>query len=131
MCLLKVLFVNLKLKWFAIFLFLVYIGIVLFTNFVSDNTTFMLERHIGDPYTRASHNIVPFTTLNTYLFNFHNYNFDIWFYNTFGNILLFLPIGILLPILSNKLTKFFLMYLASKKCSKWQLKMYATCHSAY
>ncbi|WP_085506165.1 metallophosphoesterase family protein [Thalassobacillus devorans] len=23
------------------------------------------------------------------------------------------------------------VYLASKKCSKWQLKMYATCHSAY
>ncbi|WP_156289491.1 VanZ family protein [Oceanobacillus salinisoli] len=98
---------NLKLRWFVIFLFLVYISIVLFANFVSDNTTFILSRHIGNTYKGISHNIVPFTTISTYLVNFHSYNFNTWFNNIFGNILLFIPMGIFLPILSAKLMRLF------------------------
>ncbi|MCG1028431.1 VanZ family protein [Virgibacillus halodenitrificans] len=99
----KVLIINLRLKWFLVsLLFLIYIAFLLFANFGTDNATFMLERHIGSPYKKASHNIFPFATMSTYLFNIHSYNFDNWFYNTFGNILLFIPMGILLPILFAK-----------------------------
>ncbi|WP_353507056.1 MULTISPECIES: VanZ family protein [unclassified Bacillus (in: firmicutes)] len=33
-----------------------------------------------------------------YLLNFEHYNFSTWFYNTFGNVLLFLPLGILVSL---------------------------------
>jgi glycopeptide antibiotics resistance protein len=52
-------------------------------------------------YSGVSHNIIPFKSVLTYLLNFQHYNFDTWFLNTVGNILLFLPLGILLPLTFN------------------------------
>ncbi|AIF42160.1 VanZ family protein [Virgibacillus sp. SK37] len=98
----KVLVVNLKLKRVVIFPFLVYISVVLFVNFVSDDTILIGDRFIGNTYKGISHNYIPLTSIGTYLFNFQSYNFDTWFYNTFGNVLLFIPMGILLPILFAK-----------------------------
>ncbi|RDW16132.1 VanZ family protein [Oceanobacillus arenosus] len=46
----------------------------------------------------ASYNIIPFKTILTYLLNFNKYNFDTWFFNTLGNLILFLPLGVLLPL---------------------------------
>ena len=51
----------------------------------------------------ASHNIIPFKTVLTYLLNFHQYNLDTWLFNTVGNILAFLPLGILLPLTFDKI----------------------------
>jgi glycopeptide antibiotics resistance protein len=48
-------------------------------------------------YNGVSHNLIPLDTIRTYIFNFHSYNFDIWFYNTFGVLLVFIPLGLLLP----------------------------------
>ncbi|SFL53823.1 Glycopeptide antibiotics resistance protein [Gracilibacillus orientalis] len=103
----KVLVVNLKLKRIVIILFFVYLSLVFFVNFVSDSTYFILEG-FRSGYTGVQHNILPFTTIVTYLFNFNSYKQDTWFYNTFGNILLFVPMGMLLPLLSTKLTRWFL-----------------------
>lgn len=44
-------------------------------------------------------NFAPFKTIGHYLIQHESYNYDIWFNNTFGNILLFIPLGFLLPIL--------------------------------
>ncbi|WP_157801893.1 VanZ family protein [Gracilibacillus salitolerans] len=104
----KVLVLHLKLKRMVIFLFLVYLSVVLFGNFVSDGTTFIRMRSIRNALIGVKHNIIPFSTIGTYLFNYNSYNPNIWFYNTFGNILLFVPMGILLPILSTKLTRLLL-----------------------
>jgi glycopeptide antibiotics resistance protein len=50
-------------------------------------------------YNEVSHNLIPFGTIRTYIFNFHSYNFDTWFYNTFGVLLVFIPLGFLLPVI--------------------------------
>ncbi|GGM18528.1 hypothetical protein GCM10011351_00350 [Paraliobacillus quinghaiensis] len=43
-------------------------------------------------------NFTPLSTISTYILNFHHYNFDTWFYNTIGNVLMFIPFGVLLPV---------------------------------
>jgi len=45
------------------------------------------------------YNLFPFQTIYHYVTHRDQYNFDIWFNNTLGNVLLFIPLGILLPIL--------------------------------
>jgi glycopeptide antibiotics resistance protein len=42
-------------------------------------------------------NLVPFKTLSGFVFRFDHYNFDTWFYNTFGPFIIFIPLGFLLP----------------------------------
>ncbi|MGD7022271.1 VanZ family protein [Rossellomorea vietnamensis] len=43
-------------------------------------------------------NFVPFDSLSMYLLEKEHYNLDTWFYSTFGPLLLFLPMGLLLPV---------------------------------
>ncbi|QDP42234.1 VanZ family protein [Radiobacillus deserti] len=43
-------------------------------------------------------NIIPLKTISTYFLKFHHYNFDIWFYNTVGNVIVFMPLGFLVPL---------------------------------
>jgi glycopeptide antibiotics resistance protein len=50
-------------------------------------------------YNGVLHNLIPFDTIRNYIFNFHSYNFDTWFYNTFGVLLVFIPLGFLLPVI--------------------------------
>ncbi|MCL7748780.1 VanZ family protein [Halalkalibacter alkaliphilus] len=97
----KLLVVDLKSKWWIIVFSLFYISLVLFVSF-GGGSSFYPGRLDGS-YTGVSHNFVPFSTIGTYLFNIHAYNFDFWFYNTFGVVLLFIPIGVLIPLLLPKL----------------------------
>ncbi|WP_366923105.1 VanZ family protein [Metallumcola ferriviriculae] len=48
-------------------------------------------------------NLVPFRTIYDFIIRYNHMNFDIWFYNLFGNIILFLPLGFMLPLISGKL----------------------------
>jgi glycopeptide antibiotics resistance protein len=58
-------------------------------------------------------NLKPFHTIHVYLFHANHYNFDTWFQVFFGNLVLFLPFGILAPLLSRRMLSFlrFLMVL--------------------
>ncbi|WP_053956431.1 VanZ family protein [Inediibacterium massiliense] len=47
-------------------------------------------------------NTIPFKTITMYIINFNHYNFDIWFNNIFGNMIVFMPFGFLLPFVINK-----------------------------
>ncbi|WP_141521428.1 VanZ family protein [Peribacillus butanolivorans] len=82
---------KLKYKKYVNVFFLFYIFMLGFWGISTFSTR--LYGNIGD----VSHNIVPFHTIETYFFNFQHYNFDTWFYNTFGTVLVFIPLGILLP----------------------------------
>ncbi|MGM0867535.1 MAG: VanZ family protein [Bacillota bacterium] len=75
-------------------LFILYFFILLIVSLWGINK--FTQRPSG--YNGVSHNVIPFDTIQTYLFNFHSYNFDTWFYNTFGVVLLFVPLGFLLPV---------------------------------
>ncbi|WP_187444780.1 VanZ family protein [Rossellomorea vietnamensis] len=43
-------------------------------------------------------NFIPFDSLRMYISEKERFNLDTWFYSTFGPLLLFLPMGLLLPI---------------------------------
>lgn len=98
--------INLKISLYVKLLFFLYISVVLFVSLVNIESIY-LRMIIFQPLIEAQHNLIPFTTIGNYIINFHNYNFDIWFFNIIGNILLFVPMGVLLPILSFKFRKFF------------------------
>jgi glycopeptide antibiotics resistance protein len=46
--------------------------------------------------------LIPMNKTLNYIVNRDHYNFNIWFENTFGNVLLFIPLGFLLPALFRK-----------------------------
>lgn len=51
-------------------------------------------------------NLTPFKSILMYANGYHHYNFDTWFFNLFGNVLLFVPLGFLLPFLFAKIRLF-------------------------
>lgn len=55
----------------------------------------------------AFYNFIPFKTITEYIIMYDKMNFDTWFLNLFGNIILFIPFGFLLPILSKKFKNIF------------------------
>lgn len=60
------------------------------------------------------YNLIPFKTITTYITRYEHYNFNTWFNNLFGNILLFIPLGFSAPYFSKKtrnLNQFFLLIL--------------------
>lgn len=48
-------------------------------------------------------NVVPFRSIGEYIWNAQHYNLDIILHNLLGNILIFLPLGVFLPVLFEKL----------------------------
>lgn len=70
--------------------------------FIMFNLLFVRDRYFGSGY---SYNIVPFDTIKNYIYQFHHYNLDIVVKNLLGNIVLFIPIGIIAPLLNKRLLK--------------------------
>ncbi|OMF37214.1 hypothetical protein BK133_06305 [Paenibacillus sp. FSL H8-0548] len=60
---------------------------------------FYRNRYFGEGY---SYNIVPFYTIKKYIIHYDHFNFETWFKNLFGNVVLFIPIGVFLPLLNKK-----------------------------
>jgi glycopeptide antibiotics resistance protein len=82
---------------------LIYIAVVLQLLFFDEFRLSSREHVITSGVEPTSrYNLVPFKNIITYLLNFEHYNFNTWFFNTFGNILIFLPFGVLLPVLFSK-----------------------------
>lgn len=50
-----------------------------------------------------SFNLIPFKTITAYLGEMGDENIDVWFFNLFGNVLAFMPMGFLLPLVFKKL----------------------------
>ncbi|QDX94042.1 VanZ family protein [Brevibacillus laterosporus] len=50
-------------------------------------------------YTKVFQNTKPFSTISDYIVHYQNYSATTIFLNLFGNILVFIPLGFLLPIL--------------------------------
>jgi glycopeptide antibiotics resistance protein len=67
---------------------------------------FYRNRYFLDGY---SYNLVPFYTIKKYIVHHDHFNFEIWFKNLFGNIVLFMPIGLFLPLLNAKYKRVFIL----------------------
>lgn len=48
------------------------------------------------------YNIIPFKTITNYIRYYKYAGFTVWFFNLFGNIIAFIPFGLLLPLLGRK-----------------------------
>lgn len=57
-------------------------------------------------------NLTPFYTIDKYIYHADKYNFDTWFKLLFGNLVLFFPFGLLIPLLS------------AKMCSIWRFSAF-------
>jgi len=53
-----------------------------------------------------SYNLIPFKTILNYLNNTSLIDFDIWFFNLFGNVCAFMPMGFLLPVIFPRFQSF-------------------------
>ncbi|KYD08609.1 VanZ family protein [Heyndrickxia sporothermodurans] len=58
------------------------------------------------PATQENYNIIPFKTIKMYIDYYDHFNFTIWFSNLFGNVLAFMPLGFLAPLLIKRLNGF-------------------------
>jgi glycopeptide antibiotics resistance protein len=102
--------INLKSNKYIKVIFLFYILLLLKMSFWGLGT---FPIRIIDGYSDVSQNIIPFKSIINYLVNFEHYNFITWFYNTFGNILLFFPLGILISLFFVSVNRFTqVMYLS-------------------
>ncbi|WP_240647636.1 VanZ family protein [Paenibacillus nanensis] len=63
------------------------------------NLLFLRDRYLMDGY---AYNLVPFDTIERYVVYRDHFNFDTWFKNLFGNLVLFIPIGMFLPLLNTR-----------------------------
>jgi len=66
---------------------------------------FGFSRTPGDNY---MYNITPFATIKNYFTYFDHFNVTTWIINIFGNIGVFVPFGLLLPIYYPRMQNFFL-----------------------
>lgn len=61
------------------------------------------------------YNVIPFQTIKLYIVNRAYFDLETWIKNLFGNIVLFIPLGVLIPLLNRKFMKsmlFIVMILA-------------------
>jgi glycopeptide antibiotics resistance protein len=81
-------------------LFIIYVLFVVKALFL-DHRLFMLLNgyNIHRSY---NYNLIPFKTIATFISRYDQYNFNTWFNNLFGNILLFIPLGFSAPYFSRK-----------------------------
>ncbi|MDQ0256945.1 glycopeptide antibiotics resistance protein [Evansella vedderi] len=78
------------------FLFLLYLLLLITISIWGTVPTLVLFLgHYQEPAT----NFIPFSSILTYIMNFEHYNFSIWFYNLFGNILAYIPLGYFIALL--------------------------------
>jgi glycopeptide antibiotics resistance protein len=56
-------------------------------------TLFLNDRINGFYLMGYDYNLIPFKTIATYITRYNHYNFNTWFNNLFGNIILFIPFG--------------------------------------
>ncbi|MGG3575314.1 VanZ family protein [Bacillus gobiensis] len=86
--------IQLNTKKYVRIIFIIYLVMLLTVSFWGISMFF--PRYIY--YNEVSQNLMPFKMITNYLLNFEQYNFRTWFNNTFGLVLLFIPFGLLIPL---------------------------------
>ena len=96
-------------QWMAWGLFLVYVTYAL--NLLVFGSLYRVHERV------RRYNLIPFKTLNLYLYGFDKLNFIIIFNNLLGNVLVFMPLGFFLPIFFVGLRKVKWLTLVSFLCT--------------
>lgn len=82
----------------SIFLFVLYTAFMIYVLFISS----YYNRIPG----RIDMNLIPFRTITNYIKYFKHYGLEMWLTNLFGNIIVFIPLGVLLPVIFKNLRGF-------------------------
>ncbi|WP_366921540.1 VanZ family protein [Metallumcola ferriviriculae] len=89
----KKIFLSKTIRGIAIIVFVFYALVMLSELFLGGHRWYSSE---------FRYNLVPFKTISRYIVDYHRYNFNTWFINLFGNVLAFMPLGFLAPIIFHK-----------------------------
>ncbi|WP_438350073.1 VanZ family protein [Paenibacillus sp. FA6] len=85
-------------------LIICYSGCLLYWMFIG----FGRVRHSGGP---LSYNVVPFETIRLYIRNINHLPNRTWIINLFGNMGVFVPFGLILPIISKRMRSYWRLML--------------------
>ncbi|KHD84170.1 VanZ family protein [Heyndrickxia ginsengihumi] len=85
--------------WIIFILYFSYMVDILFLASFRQNTN--LEEY----------NLKPFKTILMYIMYYHYFTFQNWFANLFGNILAFMPLGFIIPLLFQRMKNGFKLFL--------------------
>lgn len=80
----------LAITWFTFIVYFLYLSYLLFFGFYRQD------------FVIFNYNLTPFKTIWMYISMFDHFNFGTWFSNLFGNVLAFMPLGFLIPLLFRK-----------------------------
>lgn len=87
---------NINRKTAALIILITYFTWLIYVMF------FGFSRETGEFY---MYNLIPFNTIKNYIYYFSYFGFKNWIINLLGNIVVFTPFGILLPMINNRLQK--------------------------
>lgn len=99
---------NIGIRLFGWVVFAVYIAITFYLLFMRDHADLFLYTRAPDPYawTPPLVNVEPFETIAKYTHSDNRYNYDMWFRLLVGNLLLFVPLGLFVPLLFTGMRNF-------------------------
>jgi len=93
--------INKLIRIIAVLLFIFYFTCLLYRLFF-----FAYGQYYRFYENEIRYNFIPFKTIAGYIIKINKYNLDVWFYNLFGNILAFIPMGFFLPAIFKKLRSY-------------------------
>lgn len=96
-------------QWIAWGLFLVYVTYAL--NLLVFGSLYRAHERV------RHYNLIPFNTIDLYLYAFNKLNFIIIFNNLLGNVLVFMPLGFFLPMFFPKLRNLIWLTFVSFLCT--------------
>lgn len=83
---------------------LFYLSFLIISFFYEVSTILQLRtKSVG---VNPSSNFIPFETILTYILNFNHYNLSTWLFNMLGNLLIFFPVGIIFPLIFNRINSY-------------------------
>lgn len=82
--------ILLLITWLTFIVYFFYLSYLLFFGFYRQN------------FVIFDYNLTPFKTIWMYISMYEHFNFSTWFSNLFGNVIAFMPLGFLIPLLFKK-----------------------------
>ena len=89
-------------KLLFIVLGIIYLAFLIISFFYEISTILQLRTKNVIP----SSNFVPFKTILNYILDFNHYNLSTWLFNMIGNLLIFFPVGVLFPVIFNRINSY-------------------------
>jgi glycopeptide antibiotics resistance protein len=92
---------NKLIRIITVLLFVIYFAYLLYRLFF-----FAYGQYYRFYANEIRYNFIPFKTIVSYIIRISKYQLDVWFFNLFGNILAFAPMGFLLPAIFKQLRSY-------------------------